>query len=253
LIGFTVPVFGLDYLIGSQDILKISVFEYPELTTETRVSEEGKITFPLLGEIDAKGLTARQVEKNIAGKLIGGNFVKDPQVSVFIQQYHGRKVTIIGEVNKPGQYEIIGPTTILDIVSQALGMNQNSGYLLTVFRKNLTASGQISVNKLTVDIDRLLNGGDLSQDIELQNSDVIYVPKSIFYIYGEVNRPGAYRLEKGITVKKAIALAGGLTPKGSQRRIEITRKLNESETSLIAEIDSYVRLDDVVMIKESIF
>lgn len=248
-----VPSFAQDYLVGSQDVLKISVFEYPDLTTEVRVSEDGKITFPLLGEIPAKNLTTRQLEKNIAERLAAGNFVKEPQVSVFIQQYRGRRVTIIGEVVKPGQYEIAGPTTLLDTISLSLGMNQNAGYLLTVFRKEPSADGRDATRKITVDVDRLLNGGDLSQDIELQNGDVIYVPKAIFYIYGEVNRPGAYRLEKGITVKRAIALAGGLTAKGTERRIEITRRDGGKEAALGVDIDDAVRIDDVVRIKESIF
>ena len=242
-----------DYLIGSQDVLKISVFENPDLTTEARVSENGKITFPLLGEIAAKNLTTRQVEKSIADKLVAGNIVKNPQVSVFVQNYRGRKVTIIGEVIKPGQYEISGPTTLLDVISQALGMNQYAGYQLTVFRKDSAGVGKESTTKISVDVDRLLNGGDLSQDIELQNADVIYVPKAVFYIYGEVNRPGAYRLEKGITVNKAIALAGGLTPKGTELRIEVIRQEGKKESTVIGNLDTPLRLDDVVRIKDSIF
>jgi len=138
-------------------------------------------------------------------------------------------------------------------VSQALGMSQYAGYQISIFRKKSSTAGQNNPEKITVDVDRLLNGGDISQDIELQNADVIYVPKSVFYIYGEVNRPGAYRLEKGITVKKAIALSGGLTPKGSPRRIETTRKGTEVEETRSSEIDSYVQSDDVINIKESLF
>jgi polysaccharide export outer membrane protein len=124
---------------------------------------------------------------------------------------------------------------------------------LTVFRKGKGEDGRESTKKITVDVDRLLNGGDLTLNIELQNLDVIYVPKAAFYIYGEVNRPGAYRLERGITVKRAIALAGGLTPKGTQRRIEITRKDGEKDTIADADIDNLVQFDDVIRIKESIF
>jgi polysaccharide biosynthesis/export protein len=238
-----------EYVINSEDVLKISVFEYPDLATEARVGEEGKVTFPLLGEIKAKGLTPRQVEKAIAAKLIAGKIVKNPQVSVFVEQYRGRRVTILGEVVKPGQYEIPGKTTLLDVLSQALGTSQSAGYQLTIFRKGAGAATE----KLTVDVDKLLNGGDLSQDVELKSGDTIYVPKAVFYIYGEVNRPGAYRVERGITVKRAIALAGGLTPKGSLRRMEITRKDAEKEKTASASIDETVLSDDVVRIKESIF
>ncbi len=248
-----IPSHAQDYLIGSQDLLKITVFENPDLTTEARVSEEGKITFPLLGEITAKNLTTRQVEQGIAARLTSEGIVKNPQVNVFVEQYRGRRVTIIGEVVKPGQYEIAGPTTILDLISLALGMSQSAGYQLTVFRKEMVADGKAVTKRLAINVDRLLNGADLSQDIELQNADVIYVPKAVFYIYGEVNRPGAYRLEKGITVKRAIALASGLTPKGSQSRIEITRRDGDRENAAGAGIDDLVRLDDVIRIKESIF
>jgi len=246
------PCFAQDYLIGGQDVLKITVFEHADLTVEARVSEEGKITFPLLGEIEAKNLTTRQVEKTIANRLIAGKIIKNPQVSVFVEQYR-RRVTIIGEVVKPGQYEIPGTTTLLDVISLALGMNQNAGYQLTLFRKENGADGKEITKKITVDVDQLLNGGDLAQNLEVRNADVIYVPKSVFYVYGEVNRPGAYRVEKGITVKRAIALAGGLTPKGSLYRIEITRKYGEQDKTAGVAIDDLVRIDDVVRIKESIF
>lgn len=248
------PTFAQDYLIGSQDVLKISVFGYPDLTIDaTRVSEDGKITFPLIGEIEAKNLTIRQVERSIADKLDKGNFVKNPQVNVFMQQYRGRKVTIIGEINKPGQYEISGPTTILDVISLSLGLSPTAGYELTVFRKEVSDAGAETTKKLSLDVDNLLNGGDLAQNIELQNGDVIYVPKSIFYISGEVNRPGAYKLEKGMTIKKALALAGGLGPRGLLGRIELTRKDGANQGVRDADLDSPLRVDDVVTVKQSIF
>ncbi len=251
--GFPAAVSAQDYLIGSQDVLKISVFEYPDLTTEVRVSEDGKITFPLLGEIDAKNLSPRQVEKSIAEKLTAAKIVKTPQVSVFIQQYRNSKVTIIGEVVKPGQYEIVGPTTLLDAISLALGTNQNAGHLLTLFRKVPTDGGKEVTKKTSIDVDNLLNGGDLTYNVDLRNGDVIYVPKAIFYIYGEVNRPGIYRLDKGLTIKRAIALAGGLNPKGSENRIEVTRRTGIKEVTVAATIDEPVHNDEVVRIKESIF
>lgn len=249
----TLPCQAQEYLINSEDVLKVSVFEYPDLATEARVSEGGSFTFPLLGEITAKNLTTRQVEKAITAKLIAARIVKNPQVSVFVQQYRGRRVTVIGEVVKPGQYEIPGRTSLLDLISLALGTSQSAGYQLTIFRKETGPGGKEITQKIPVDLDRLLNGGDLGQDVELKSGDVVYVPKAIFYVYGEVNRPGAYRVERGITVKRAIALAGGLTPKGSSRRMEITRKEGESERTKNASIDDTVQTDDVVRIKESIF
>jgi len=247
------PAVAKDYQIGSQDVLKIAVFEHPDLAVEARVSEEGKITFPLIGEVTVKNLTTRQVEQAIAGKLTSGRIIKKPQVSVFVETYRGSRVTVIGEVVKPGQYEISGPTTVLDTISLALGTTQSAGYEITVFRKEKGTDGRETTRRIPVDIDRLLNGGDMRQNVELQNGDVVNVPKAVFYVYGEVNRPGAYRVERGITVKRAIALAGGLTPKGSLKRLEITRKEGDRDKTSGAGIDDPVRIDDVVRIKESIF
>ena len=249
---FDLSAFGQEYMLGSQDVLKITVYEQPDLTTETRVSENGKITFPLIGEINAKGLTSHQLEKNIADKLSSLGYIKDPHVTVFVVQF-GKRVTIIGEVVKPGQYEIPGTPTVLDMISTAAGLGPNAGYTTTIFRKETGPDGKITTRNMIIDLDRLLNGGDLSQNIELQSGDVIYVPKTVFYVYGEVNKPGAYRLEKGITVKRAIAIAGGLTAKGSQSRIAITRKSGDKEITRSAGIDDLVDSDDVIRIKESIF
>ena len=242
-----------DYYIGAQDVLKITVYEHPDLATETRVSEDGKISMPLIGEIKTTGLSQRALEKLIARKLSSGKFIKNPQVTVLIVQYRGQRVTVMGEVNKPGQYEMLGPTTVLDIISNAAGLTQLAGYSVIIFRKEIGADGEESTRKIDVDLDLLLNHGDLSQNIILQNRDVVNIPKTVFYIYGEVQRPGAYRLEKGLTVKRAISIGGGLTPKGSQRRIEITRKENGRETELSGDVDDTVNADDVIRVKESIF
>lgn len=253
LFGLFQVAFADDYRIGAQDILKITVYEHPDLTIETRVSENGTITFPLLGDVAAKNLTPRQLENGIAEKLVTGGFINNPQVNVFIIQYRGQRVTVVGEVAKPGQYELSGQTSVLDIISNALGLTPNAGYSIIIFRKEAAADGSETTRRISVDLDRLLNAGDLSQNITLQHRDLVHVPKSVFYIYGEVNRPGAYRLEKGITVRRAIALAGGLTPKGSTWRIAVTRKDGERDVDQSADLDDQLQLDDVVRIKESIF
>lgn len=248
------PTFAEDYLVGSQDVLKITVYEHPNLTTEVRVSEEGKITFPLVGELKVKGLSVQQIEKKIAEGLSAG-YIKNPQVTVFIQQYRGKRVIVIGEVMRPGHYEIIGPTYVSDAISMALGMTKEAGYIITLLRKNSTDGVKVnSYQKVSIDVDRLFKDGDFTQNIQLQDKDVIYVPRiAFFYIYGEVNRPGVYRIEKGLTVKRAISIAGGFTPKASKGRIEITRRQGEKDIIKKGTMDDLVEMDDVIMIKESIF
>lgn len=243
-------LFAQDYIIGSQDLLKITVYEHPDLTTETRVSEDGKISFPLIGELDIKNLTARQVEKKIAEKLSGG-YITNPQVAVLIQQYMGQRVTIIGEVSKPGQYEITGPTYVLDIISKALGTTQNAGYIITLFRKGAGANPKLE--KFQIDLDRLLRKGELEENIQMKDKDIIFVPKGFFYVYGEVNRPGAYRIEKGLTVKRAVALAGGFNQKAAKKKVEITRRTNDKDVIRDGTLDDTIEIDDVIMVRESLF
>jgi polysaccharide export outer membrane protein len=242
-----------DYLVGSQDVLKISVYEHPDLETTVRVSEDGRITFPLIGDVEVKNLSVQQIEKKIASKLSDG-IIPDPQVTVFIDQYRGTRVTVMGEVTKPGQYEITGPTSVVEAISMALGMTENAGHTIMLFKKDPEAGSNPGYKRIAIDVDRLLKEGDLSQNVQLQNGDIIYVPKiDFFYIYGEVNRPGIYRIEKGLTVKRAISIAGGFTPKASKGRIEITRRNEGKDVVKKADINESVKPDDTIMVKESIF
>ncbi|MBI5025704.1 MAG: SLBB domain-containing protein [Nitrospirae bacterium] len=244
--------FAEDYLVGSQDVLKITVYEHPDLTTVVRVSEEGKITFPLIGELEVKNLSVQQIEKSIAKGLSAG-YITNPQVTVFIEQYKGQKVTVIGEVTKPGQYEITGPTFVSDAISMAFGMTKDAGYAITLLRKESTERG-VHYKKIFIDVDRLFKDGDFTHNVKLQDRDVIYVPRvEFFYIYGEVNKPGVYRIEKGLTIKRAVSIAGGFTPKASKSRIEITRRQGEKDVIKNGTLDELVQMDDAIMIKESIF
>lgn len=243
-----------DYLVGNQDALRITVFEQPDLATVVRVDEYGKIRFPLIGELQVKGLGVRQIEKAIAVKLAEGNYISNPQVTVFIEQYRGQRVTVIGEVTKPGQYEITGPTTVLDAVSMALGMTKDAGHTITLLRKDLSAGEGLRHKKISIDTESLFKDGNFTNNLQLQDKDVIYIPRvEFFYIYGEVHRPGVYRIEKGLTVKRAISIAGSFTAKASKRNIEITRRHNGKDSIKDGLIDEPVETDDVIMIKESIF
>jgi polysaccharide export outer membrane protein len=242
-----------DYLVGSQDVLKISVYEHPDLETTVRVSEDGRITFPLIGDLEVKNLGVQQIEKKIASKLSDG-IIPNPQVTVFIEQYRGTRVTVMGEVTKPGQYEITGPTSVVEAISMALGMTENAGHTIMLFKKDSTTGKNPGYKRIAIDVDRLLKEGDLSLNAQLRNGDIIYVPKiDFFYIYGEVNRPGIYRIEKGLTVKRAISIAGGFTPKASKGRIEITRRHEGKDIVKKADINESVKPDDTLMVKESIF
>lgn len=243
-----------DYLIGNQDALKITVFEHPDLATVVRVDEYGRIRFPLIGELQVKGLGVRQIEQAIAARLAEGKYISNPQVTVFIEQYRGQRVTVIGEVTRPGQYEITGPTTVLDAVSMALGMTKDAGHTITLLRKDLSAGEALRQQKISIDLDNLFKDGNLGSNMQLRDKDVLYIPRiEFFYIYGEVNRPGVYRIERGLTVKRAISIAGGFTAKAAKKNIEITRRQEGKDSIREGSIDEPVAADDVIMIRESIF
>lgn len=232
---------GASYLIKGRDVLRITVYDHPDLNTVVRVSETGTITFALLGEVQVKGLSPHQAEKKIAD-LLAKDIIVNPQVNVFVEQFKGKRVTVIGEVAKPGQYELMmdEPTYVADVISNCMGLTKDAGETLTILRK-----GKGGQKKIIVELSKLLRDGDLSQNIELQEGDLLYVPRAgYFYIYGEVNRSGYYRIEPGLTVIKAISMSGGLTAVASTRGIRIIRKTKDVETTINVELNNPIQPSD---------
>lgn len=248
------PAYGQEYIIGKGDLLRITVYDHPDLITETRVSGDGKINFPLIGEVSVNRLTVQEVEKNIA-RLLKDDFVKDPHVSVFITEYKSKKVTVLGEFTKPGLVVLRGNSTLLEVISNAGGVTQNASETLYLQRKIVNGGadkgGDVTV---VVDLKKLLEEGDITTNTVVEDGDSIYVPRASFvYVTGEVRSPGAYKITKDLTVLKAITLAGGLTQKAWQGRIKIVRKTDTGEITIKVKMDDLVMPDDVLMVPESIF
>jgi polysaccharide export outer membrane protein len=250
---------GQEYVIGGGDLLKIMVYDNPDLTTETRVSNDGKITFPLIGELLANGSTAIELESKIARLLENGYIVK-PQVSVFIEEYKSKKVSVLGEVAKPGLVVLRGAYSLVEAISDAGGITPNAGDVLVIQRK----IGKGSADKgsgvakedvtLIVDLKKLFEEGDVTANVPVMDGDSIYVPKAAFvYVYGEVKNPGVYKITGGLTVLKSITLAGGFSPKASEGRTKIIRNTEKGEVTSTAKMDDLVKSDDVIFVPESIF
>ena len=244
----TPPVPAADYPLGAGDELKINVFDHPELQTELRVSEGGSITFPLIGEVKTAGLSVHQLERALAHALESGGFVRQAQVSVLIEDYQSQRFSVLGQVAKPGQYPLMTKTNVMGALAAAGGaINLVAADEATLIRGDGTHVG--------VDLVSLFQG-DLRQNLAVGAGDTLYVPKAAqFYIYGAVQHPGVYRLERGMTVSQAISAGGGLTPRGSDRRIVARRRDykggKEHEVSLDAA--DLVQPDDVLRVKESLF
>jgi len=243
-----------EYRVGEGDLLRIAVYDHADMNTDARVSGDGKITFPLIGTVDVTGLTSADVEKKIAAAL-NPDYIIKPQVSVFIVEYKSKKVTVLGEFIKPGLVELRGNSTLLEVISGAGGITANAGDMLYIQRKIFrggSAKGEdITV---TVNLKRLLEEGDIGANVSIQDGDSIYVPRASFvYVTGEVKMPGAYKITKGLTVLKAITIAGGFTPKAWQGRTKIIRKGEKGEETISAGMDALVMEDDVIMVPESFF
>lgn len=237
--------------LGMGDMIRVSVFRNPDLTTEARVSERGTIMFPLIGEISVTGLTPTQVSKQIADKLRAGRFVVDPEVTVSIAQVNSRQVAVLGNVQKPGRYPLDATTAkVTDLIALAGGIAPTGSDQITVMT---TRNGK--TERREIDLAAMIRSGDLSQNLELQAGDTLYVGRApMVYVTGEVTRAGAYRVEKDMTVMQAIALGGGITPRGTERGIRIHRKNGDGQIHRMeAKLTDPVQTDDVIFVRESLF
>ncbi len=244
--------FAQDYVVGEGDVLKIVVYDHDDLTTTARVSGEGVITFPLIGQVEVKGLTLTQIADKITSLLSDG-YVVNPQVSIFIQEFRSKKAFIMGEVQKPGLYVLPGQTTFMSLLSEAGGLTKDAGDKAIIKRKANLSDKNESV--ITVDLRRLIEKGDTSQDVPIMDGDSVYITKAgVFYITGEVKKPDAYKYEDGMTVIKAVTMAGGFTDKASKGRVKILRKAGGKEETLEKlNMDEPVMPNDVIVVPESFF
>lgn len=239
------------YILGAGDIVKVSVFQNPDLSIETRVSDTGSITFPLVGSVDMAGLTVSQGEQKIAAALKAGGYVLRPQVNMVVSQFRSRQVSVLGNVLRPGRYSLEDQTLRLaDVLSLAGGVTSLGGDTVI-----LTRTKGNKEDKISVDIDAAFTFNDLEKNFEVQSGDTIYVPRyPLFYIYGQVGRPGQFRLERNMTVMQAVALGGGVTLRGTEKGIQIRRRdVGGKVETLNAGLQDRVMQDDVIYVRESVF
>ncbi|MCI4445643.1 MAG: polysaccharide biosynthesis/export family protein [Candidatus Aminicenantes bacterium] len=254
--------FVREYVIGPRDLLEIKVFELPEFDHTVRVSEDGTITLPLLGTVKVGGLTKDKIEKKLSEQL--DKYVKNAQVSVFIKEYQSSRVAIIGAVEKPGMYELVGRQTLLQMISQAGGFKENAANEIYVLREGQDGN----TASLAIDLEDLLLNGNQKLNIPIYPNDVINVPVDrliTVFVFGEVRNPGAIqvKMSQKVTLLQAIAQAGGLSENASKRGVIVKRK-DKSGKELNIQVnlndiikgkkkDIPLKEGDVVIVKESIF
>jgi polysaccharide export outer membrane protein len=245
------PVAKTDYVLGAGDVIRVTVFQSPELSLETRIPESGAVSYPLLGAVNLGGLTITQAEQRLADGLLAGKFLKQPQVSILVTQLRGSQASVLGHAVRPGRYSLeLANTRLSDLMALAGGVAPDGSDMLTVAG---TRDGKPF--RMQIDFRTLFRGDNSAQDIVIQNNDVVYVDRMPqVYIYGEVQRPGALRLERGMTVLQALAAGGGLTQRGTQRGIRVHRKGPDGVVQeLTPGMQDQLQQDDVVFVRESLF
>lgn len=239
-----------DVLLGPGDVVKTSVYGSPDLSIETRVSESGNISFPLLGQVAVGGMPVAAAEKKIAGLLEKGGYLKQAQVNLLVTTLASQQVSVLGHVNRPGRFPVDGRRKVLDMLAMAGGIHGEGGDMISLVR---TRDGQTT--RETIDVVDMVRKGELQKDYEVAGGDIIYVERAPrAYVTGEVTRPGPFRLERGMTVQQAVSAGGGLSPRGSNNGMKITRRdASGNTTTMDAKASDTVQVDDVITVRESWF
>lgn len=240
-----------EYVLGAGDVIRVSVFQNPDLTVETRVSELGTVTVPLLGSVSLGGLGLGAAEQKIAKLLRDGKYVVQPQVNILVLQVRGSQVSVLGQVNRPGRYALeVANMRVSDALALAGGVMPTGADAVVV----VGARSGKSFRK-EVDVPALFSSEASDDNIEVTGGDMIFVDRApVFYIYGEVNRPGAYRLERNMSVMQALAQGGGVTARGTERGLRLNRRGKDGKVAVLEpQMDDLVRPDDVVYVRESLF
>ena len=221
------------YAVGPGDVLEIAVFQVDDLNRKVRVTGDGFIMIPLLGGVQVEGKTTTDIE-NLLTRDLGENYLHDPQVSVFVDEFRSHQVAVLGAVKDPNIYSIRQPRTVLEMLAQAGGLTDTAGTKVQV-RRTILDRDTNSKNKetLLIDLSALLSSGDALEDIVLQGGDSIVVPEAgSVFVEGAVSQPGAYDLRGETNVLKVLSMAGGITYETSKQKIEVYRENDYGENQV---------------------
>lgn len=239
-----------EYVLGKGDSIRVVIFQNPDLTIETRVTENGTISYPLVGAMQVGGLSIPAAERTIAKALSDGGFIQKPQVNILLLANRGNQVSVLGAVSRPGRFPLeTFNTRLSEMIAIAGGITATGADLVILtgtrdgkpFRREIDIPGMFLDDKL--DTDTVVSGGD-----------VLFIYRMpIYYIYGEVQRPGSSRIERGMTVRQALAQSGGPTLRGTERRLRIYRRVGGSVQAITPNLSDPIQPDDVLYVNESLF
>jgi polysaccharide export outer membrane protein len=251
-----------EYIVGATDVLMVTVFNQPQLTGKYLVQADGTITFPLLERVRVGGLNMQAIEDTLRDGL-AKRFLKNPQVGVSVEQYRSQQILIMGEVRQPGTLEFTGSMTLLAALARAGSTTDRAGEEVTVLRPTGSAAAPIGsqadvtraveskqAQVLRVDLARL-QSGTLTENLVLRGGDTVMVPKvDTVFVSGHVVSGGEIPIRKGMTVRQVLSLAGGITDRGSERRIQIIRTVNGQERKIDAKVQDTVQPNDTIVVRE---
>ena len=253
-----------EYVIGPHDLLEIDVFQLDELTSRRRVTGEGTITLPLIGEIAIGGLTPHAAESAIERVLVDRKMVTKPEVSVFVAEYVSSRVSVQGAVKSPGVFDLLGRRTLLEMIGRAGGLDQRAGKRIYVMRPFEDGGEQ----RIELDADRLVYGADPELNLPLQPGDIVMIPyeQTIrIYVNGQVRSPGAHEFpsDEPVTILQAVTTAGGTTDRANESRVKVIRRFSDGTKQLFEvnlkrikrgkEEDRLLQRNDIVVVEESFF
>jgi polysaccharide export outer membrane protein len=244
-----------NYVLGPQDVLNITVLGEEDLSRKYTIEQDGTFTFPLVGRITARGLTLRALEQELRTKLVSGGFLKNPEISVAIDAYQSQRIMVWGQVNQPGEYQLTGDMTLLSALARAGSVTATAGSEAVIVRPKKGGNGNGDDPEIIkVDLGAL-QAGNMALNVALLDGDTINIPKAqSVFVSGHVKDPGGYAVEEGMTVLQVLSLAGGLTDRGSDRRINITRTVDGKKKELKGvKLTATVQPGDTIVVGQRIF
>jgi polysaccharide export outer membrane protein len=251
---------GADYVVGPRDVLAITVWNQPTLSGRFTVEADGMIAFPLVGRVNAGGLTLRGVEMELSKRLVDGFFTK-PEISVAIDEFRSQRIFVVGEVRQPGPYPLTGSTTLIEVLALVRSTTPEAAKQAVIVRPvgGAAAAGPVlpgqgaEAHVFTIDL-AALEAGDLTNNMTLQNGDTLFVPRAAtVVVFGQVRSPGVYPISSSTTVVQLLAQAGGVTDRGAANRVKIVRTSGGTKKELKARLDDVVKPGDTIVIPERLF
>jgi polysaccharide export outer membrane protein len=247
----------LAYIVGPDDVLLVTVFNEPQLSGRFRVEADGQFGFPFIGRVKAAGTSVADIAEVLKTRLADG-YLRNPQVTVDVDQFRSQRVFVTGEVRSPGMYTLSGAVTLLEALAQAGSTTADAGSeVLILHPKEAARDRPARPEDADADIERVslrdILSGKLSQNVAVRDGDTVFVPRAErFYVTGYVRSPGYYVLEPNMTVLQAISVAGGISERGSDRRIRITRIVDNEKTEFDASLTDIVQGGDTINVRQRI-